>query len=109
MKLMECLQRAMLIFFTSLGVVLGSALVGSLAAVFTGEPPVRTMIKLAYDIKIWAMVAAIGGTFTTLEILQIGLFEGQVLTVVKQLFFLFCAFMGAQMGYFLITVLAGGN
>lgn len=100
-------QRAMLIFFTALGVVLGAALVGSLAAVLTGQPPVKTMAKLALEIKIWAMVAAIGGTFTTIEILQFGIFEGEILTVIKQLFFLVCAFLGAQVGYYLITTLAG--
>ncbi|MHB1126736.1 MAG: YtrH family sporulation protein, partial [Bacillota bacterium] len=56
--------RMFLVFFVALGVVLGAALVGSLAAVLVGEPPIRTMTRLAQEIKIWAIVAAIGGTFT---------------------------------------------
>lgn len=102
-------QRILLVFFTSLGVVLGASLVGSLAAVLTGQPPIKTMLKLAYEIKIWAIVAAIGGTFTTIEILESGIFEGQVMAVIKQLLYLVSAFTGAQLGYSLIITLAGGR
>lgn len=102
-------QRMLLIFFTSLGVVLGAALVGTLAALLGGGAPVKTMLKLAYDIKIWAIVAAIGGTFTTIEILESGIFEGEFRAVVKQLLYLISAFLGAQAGYLLIYQLAGNR
>lgn len=99
------MERFLLIFFTAMGVVLGASLVGSLAAVLTWNMPVKTMTRLAADIKIWAIVAAIGGTFTTLEILQMGLFEGELRAVVKQLLYLVSAFLGAQTGYFIICSL----
>lgn len=100
-------QRLTLVFFTALGVVLGAALVGSLAAVFACQPPVKTMARLAAEIKIWAVVAAIGGTFTMLEVLQGGLFEGEFRAVAKQLFYLAAAFLGAQTGHRLISLLTG--
>ncbi|MBZ4686742.1 MAG: hypothetical protein PWQ96_1031 [Clostridia bacterium] len=101
--------RFLLVFCTSLGVVLGAALIGSLAAVITGGQPIRIMLKIAYEIKIWAIAAAIGGTFTTIEILESGLFEGELRIVIKQLLYFFSAFLGAQLGYSLIAIIAGGK
>ncbi|MBO8168973.1 MAG: YtrH family sporulation protein [Thermoanaerobacteraceae bacterium] len=102
-------QKIFLILFTALGVELGASLVGSLAAVINNGPPLKTMTKLAYEIKIWAIVAAIGGTFTTIEILEMGLFEGELVTVLKQILYIISAFVGAQLGYVIITWLAGGQ
>jgi len=102
-------QKFTLIFFTALGVILGAAVIGALAAVITGQPPIKTMLKLSADLKIWAIVSAIGGTFTTLEVLELGLFHGEFLSLVKQMLYLFAAFSGAQLGHFLITSLVGGN
>lgn len=101
--------KVLLIFFTALGVVVGAALAGSLAAVIVGQAPLRTMARLALEIKIWAIAAAIGGTFAALEVLEIGFFEGQFRAVVKQFFYIIAAFAGAQTGYFLITTLTGGQ
>ncbi|HBT47283.1 MAG TPA: hypothetical protein DEA73_05315 [Peptococcaceae bacterium] len=101
--------KLLLVFFTALGVILGASLVGSLAALLAGQPPLRTMAQLALDIKIWAMVAAIGGTFTALEVLELSLLEGQFRALVKQLLLIIGAFAGAQVGYFIITSLAGGK
>ncbi|MDN5347747.1 MAG: hypothetical protein PWP65_1311 [Clostridia bacterium] len=103
------LPRLLLIFFTALGVVVGAALVGSLAAVLVGQAPLRTMARLALEIKIWAVAAAIGGTFAALEVLEIGLFEGQFRALIKQLLYIIAAFAGAQAGYFIIAALTGGQ
>ncbi|GAW91281.1 YtrH family sporulation protein [Calderihabitans maritimus] len=102
-------QKLLLIFFTALGVVLGASLIGSLAAVLSAQPPLKTMTKLAYEIKIWAIVAAIGGTFTTIEVLEMGIFEGEIINVIKQFLFIFSAFLGAQVGYSIIWSLSGGQ
>jgi len=87
-------HKIVLIFFTALGVMLGSAMVGSLAAVIVREPPVAVMLKLARDMKIWAIAAAIGGTFYTFEIFDSGLFS---------------ALAGTQFGYYLILSLCEGR
>lgn len=102
-------QKMLLIFFTALGVMLGSSILGSMAAVFAKIPPARTMMRLADDIKIWAIVAAIGGTFPTIEILGSGLFEGQIRATIKQVLFIISAFLGASVGHWILSALAGGK
>ncbi|KJS11154.1 MAG: hypothetical protein VR67_15555 [Peptococcaceae bacterium BRH_c8a] len=100
-------HKTVLIFFTSLGMMLGASVVGSLAAVLVGEPPIGTLLKLAREIKIWAIVAAIGGTFSTFEVLETGLFQGEVRAVVKQLLYIISALAGAQFGHYLLLTIAG--
>lgn len=102
-------QKMVIIFFTAMGVVLGAALVGSAAAIIIKQPPATTMLRLAGEIKIWAIVAAIGGTFTAIEVLESGIFTGEFRAVIKQLLFVLSGFTGAQLGYFLILCLAGGK
>lgn len=95
-------QKIILIFFTAFGVILGASFVGSLSGILMNYPPFEIMLKLAQEIKIWAIVSAIGGTFTTIEILSLGIFEGEIRTLIKQLLFLISAFAGAHLGYLLI-------
>ncbi|MEW6623848.1 MAG: YtrH family sporulation protein [Bacillota bacterium] len=102
-------EKFLLVFCTSLGVVIGAALIGPIASILTGNPPIKTMLKIANDIKIWAIAAGIGGTFTTIEILQTGLFEGHFTVVAKQLLYFVAAFFGAQIGYSLIIAVVGGK
>lgn len=102
-------NKFLLISFTALGVVLGAALIGSLPSIFTNEPPMKTMLKLAHEIKIWAIVAALGGTFSTIEVMELGLFEGEIRALLQQFLYILGAFMGAQFGYFLIYSLVGGK
>lgn len=98
-----------LIFFTALGMIIGGAFIGSLAAAFSGHGPLRTMSQLAKDLKIWAAVAAIGGTFGSLQTLEAGLLEGELKLVVKQLGFILAAFAGAHVGYILVIALSNTN
>ncbi len=102
-------QKLILIFFTALGIMLGAALIGSLAAVMVREPPVAVMLKLARDMKIWAIAAAIGGTFSTFEVFESGLFQGELRAVIRQLLYIFSALAGTQVGYQLILALCGGK
>ncbi|WP_027363745.1 YtrH family sporulation protein [Desulfotruncus alcoholivorax] len=102
-------NKMVLIFFTALGIIIGAALIGSFAAILCREPPVGTMLKLAREIKVWAIVAAIGGTFSTIEILESGLFQGEVRAVVKQLIYIISALAGTQTGYYILMMLSGDN
>lgn len=102
-------QKSIIILFTSMGVLIGASIIGSLGAVLAKEPPAGTMLRLAQEIKIWAIVAAIGGTFSTIEILESGIFQGEVRGVVKQLFYVISGLAGAQLGYFIINSIVGGN
>lgn len=98
--------KLLYIFFTALGMIIGGTFIGSVSATLTGHGPLRTMSEMAKDLKIWAAVAAIGGTFDSLQTLETGLLEGQIRTVLKQLGFMFAAFAGAHLGYVLVLTLA---
>ncbi len=102
-------HKIILIFFTALGIMLGSVLIGSLAALLVREPSLGVMLKLSRDMKIWAIAAAIGGTFSTFEVFESGLFNGEVRAVIKQIFYIISALAGTQAGYYLILALCGGN
>ncbi|HBV97935.1 MAG: hypothetical protein JL50_07385 [Peptococcaceae bacterium BICA1-7] len=102
-------NKLLLIFFTAFGIMIGSVLVGALAAVIVREPPVAVMLKLSRDMKIWAIAAAIGGTFSTFEVFESGLFNGEVRAVVKQMLYIASALAGTQAGYYLILALCEGS
>ncbi|NLP36070.1 MAG: sporulation protein [Firmicutes bacterium] len=95
--------------FISFGVIIGGTFIGSLGAVFTGQAPGYSMVELAGKLKIWALVAALGGTFDTFRAIEAGFLGLQVNTVVKQLLLILSSFLGAHGGYLLILQLAGGR
>jgi hypothetical protein len=97
------------IFLTALGMILGGTLIGSISATLFGFGPLRVMSKLAKDLKIWAAVAAIGGSFSSLQALETGILEGQMRLVIKQLGFMVSAFAGAHVGYLIIVALSNTN
>lgn len=96
-------------FFIAFGVVLGGSIFGGLGSIFGGIPPIRTMLNTAESLKLWAMFAALGGTFTAIKELELGFLEGQLHSVVKQLIFILSSFMGAHIGVLTINWLSGGN
>lgn len=102
-------SRLLFIFFTALGIVLGGSLIGSLSTIITGEPPYFTMRKLAEDMKLWAVVAAIGGSFSSFEALGSGLFSGEFRILGKHFFYVVSSFAGAEIGIYLIYSLTGGR
>jgi hypothetical protein len=108
-QLAKLLETLTLNAFIALGVILGGALVGSLGAVFYGQSPGHIIIELAGKLKIWALVAAMGGTFDTLRAIEAGFLGLQVNTVIKQLLLIFSSFIGAHAGYLLLVYLAGGK
>lgn len=85
-------------FFVAVGVVVGGALIGGVGAFLTNEPPLKTMAQLANSLKIWALVAAIGGTFDMIASLERGLFYGTPSEVVKQILLVMSAMSGAYTG-----------
>ena len=103
------LPKLVLIFFTAFGIMIGAALMGSLAALIMREPPVATMLSLAKEIKIWAIVAAIGGSFSTFEILESGIFQGNIKVMLKQFLFILSSFSGTHLGYFVVVNLSSGR
>lgn len=83
-------------FFVAFGVVVGGAIVGGVGAFLIGKPPLSHINDLATGLKIWALVAAIGGTFDAISSLERGIFDGTHVDIAKTLFMIFSASCGAH-------------
>ncbi|MDR5659198.1 YtrH family sporulation protein [Serpentinicella sp. ANB-PHB4] len=98
-------QNILYNFFISLGVMLGGCIFGGVAATLNGHPPLKTMLDLCDKIKIWAVIVALGGTFSSIKILEISIFNGELRGLFKQVIYIVSALSGAQLAYKLIFYL----
>lgn len=89
-------------YFISLGVLLGGSLIGGFAAFFTGQPPMTLVFRLSENLRIWAIVAAIGGTFDAVYSFERGIFQGATKDIFKQILLIIAALGGAQTGALII-------
>ncbi|KMT23312.1 YtrH family sporulation protein [Clostridium cylindrosporum] len=92
-------------FLISFGVIVGASAFGGLAAIINNQPPLKTIIDLAGSIKIWAVATALGGTFSTFEVLDEGVFKGEIRLVIKQMVYILVALLGANAGFYLVKLL----
>lgn len=106
---MTFFQNILYNFFISLGVMLGGCIFGGVAATLNGHPPLKTMVELCEKIKIWAIIVALGGTFPSFKVLEVGIFNGEVRGLIKQVVYILSALSGAQLGYQLIFYLEGSG
>ncbi|KAB2334213.1 YtrH family sporulation protein [Cytobacillus gottheilii] len=90
-------------YFIALGVLLGGSIIGALAAFITGKPPLTEVFRLSNLIRIWAIIAAIGGTFDTVYSFERGVLDGQTKDLFKQCLLILSALGGAQTGALLIN------
>ncbi len=103
------LETVIMDFFIAFGVILGGCLIGGIGAFLAGEPPLHWMWQLADRLKIWALVAAIGGTFDAITAIERGFFSGSHGDIIKQLLFICSAFLGAYIGSVLVKSMIGGQ
>lgn len=92
-------------FLISFGVVVGASIFAGLGAIINNTPPLKTMIDIAGSIKIWAMAIALGGTFASYEIIEKGIFKGEIATIIKQAIYVIAAILGANSGHGFILLL----
>ncbi len=71
--------------------------------------PTETMLRISEQIKIWAMVAAIGGTIDPIRVIESNFVEGHLSPAVKQILLIVCAFIGASMSCSLIQWMCKGG
>lgn len=90
-------------YFIGLGVIIGGALIGGIGAFLIGEPPLTIISRLSKSLKIWAIVAAIGGTFDAITNFQRGIFNGVPLDIFKQILLIVSAMAGTQTGAVIIN------
>jgi len=90
-------------YFIALGVLLGGSLIGGIAAFLTGYPPLTTVYRLSSSLRIWAIIAAIGGTFDTVYTFEKGFLDAGTKDLFKQLLLILSALGGAQTGALIIN------
>jgi len=105
----QLIAKMIMDFCVAFGVVFGASLLSGIAAVATLQAPAETMRWYAGQIKIWAIVAAIGGTIDPLRVIESNLLESQLSPVVQQILRILSAFMGAHIGVVLVQWIVGGG
>ncbi len=103
------LQKIALDFFIAFGVVFGACMLAGIGAVLTLQPPGLTMKNLAENIKIWAVVVAIGGSIDPVRYIEFHLSQGEINPAIKQVLYIIGAFMGAHIGTELIKWICDGG
>lgn len=94
-------------YAVALGVDLGGALVVAAAAALVGGLPVRTLTTWAEELRLWGVVAALGGSFDPLRGIEKGLFYLDIRALAKQVLWVVAALCGAHTGYLILRALAG--
>lgn len=93
------------IFLIAFGVVVGASVFNGLGALITDNPPLKAMLDIAKSTKIWAVAVALGGTLSSLNVIDKGLFYGEVKALIKQAIYILVALMGANTGYLFIRLI----
>ncbi|MFD1349101.1 YtrH family sporulation protein [Oceanobacillus caeni] len=96
-------------YFIAFGVIIGGAIIGSVAAFAVGDAPVSSITRIANNLRIWAIVAAIGGTFDAIENFQKGLLDGSTFDLFKQVLLILSAMGGVKSATLLLEWLIQGE
>ncbi|PKR79276.1 sporulation protein [Halalkalibacillus sediminis] len=96
-------------FFISFGVLAGGALFGSLSAYITGDPPISELLITAKKLRIWAIVAAIGGTFDAISTFEKGILDASSVELIKQITLIIAAMGGVKAAIILISWITRGE
>lgn len=102
------LSKAGLDFFIAFGVVMGGAMLAGVGAVFMLLPPATVMLDTALRLKIWAIVAAIGGSIDPVRVIESNISAGQLSPAVQQIAFIVFAFLGAHVATELVKLICRG-
>jgi hypothetical protein len=102
------LSKAGMDFFIAFGVVIGGSMLAGVGAVFMLMPPATAMLDTALRLKIWAIVAAIGGSIDPVKVIESNITLGQLSPAAQQICFILFAFLGAHMGTELIRFVCKG-
>ncbi|MDF2963165.1 MAG: sporulation protein [Paenibacillus sp.] len=103
------LTKCVIDFFVAFGVVLGGTMLAGIASLIIMEPPTTRMLLIAEQIKIWALVAAVGGTIDPIRVIESNLVEGYMSPAIKQILYIVFAFIGAHTGTTLIQWICRGG
>ena len=96
-------------YFLAFGVVLGGSLFGGIGAFFTHKPPILTIKQLSEDLKIWALVVSLGGTFDSFKTFESGIFDGNLNGIIRQILMILSGLVGAYSGRVFVLWLVKGD
>lgn len=96
-------------FFIALGVIIGGSIIGSIGDFATGDAALVSMNRIAERLRIWGIVAAIGGTFDAIANFERGLFDGTPMDLVKQILLILSAMGGVKVGLIIIQWFSQGD
>ena len=102
------LTKAGLDFFIAFGVVIGGSTLAGIGSVFMLLPPATVMFDTAARLKIWAIVAAIGGSIDPVRVIESNISAGQLSPAAQQICFILFAFLGAHVGTELVRLICKG-
>lgn len=89
-------------FFIGFGVIIGGSIIGSIGSFATGDAPLTAIGRIAKGLQIWAIVAAIGGTFDAIENFKRGILGGSTLDLIKQILIILSAMGGVKLATVLL-------
>lgn len=89
-------------YFIAFGVIIGGAIIGSIGSFATGEAPLTAINRIAKGLRIWAIVAAIGGTFDAIANFERGLLDGSTIDLFKQALLILSAMGGVKTAILLL-------
>lgn len=92
-------------FLIAFGVVIGASLFSGIGAVLTNSPPYKVMVDVASSMKVWAIAASLGGTFSSFTVIEKGILDGEIKILIKQAIFIVISLTGANMGYEMVKLL----
>ncbi|ALX48352.1 YtrH family sporulation protein [Lentibacillus amyloliquefaciens] len=90
-------------FFIAFGVIIGGSIIGSIGGFITGDAPFTQMSRIADRLRIWAIVAAIGGTFDAIANFEKGVLDGSTFDLFKQIMLILTAMGGVKAGIIIIS------
>ena len=85
-------------FMVSFGVIIGASVFSGIAAILLNHPPLKVMLDISNSIKIWAVATALGGTFSSFELFEEGIFKREFGSLCKQIVYILAALIGANLG-----------
>lgn len=95
---METLLTMSRNFFVAFGMVVGASLLSGVWAMLLLKPPAPVMLETARNVKVWALVAAVGGTIDPIRTIEFNLSEGMIPSAIRQMLCIAAAFAGAHAG-----------
>lgn len=103
------LTKVIIHFCVAFGVVMGATLMTGVASILTLQPPTLQMQDIAEKIRIWAVVAAVGGTIDPFRSIESHFIVGELSPALQQILIIVSAFLGAQLGAKLAQWLSHGE